>query len=314
MAALDATIDELYRLPLNEFTGARNALAKSLTGGDAKHVRALAKPTVVPWAVNQVYWRARGTYDRLMKSGEKLRAAQIAALEGRAADVRAAADAHRRAVGDAVAEAQRLAAPDGARPGADALARTFESLSLATAVLESPGRLTDALQPAGFEALTGITPQPAALSVAGRTHGSVPTNVGLRSTQTKTSVGAGSTNVGPRPAPSKTGVRADPTNAGVRSGPANAGGGADPRVGPAPPNAQTKARRAAEARREAAAATRAAAEQKTHEAAVKEAEAELARVEGAERDASDVWERAHDTLLSARQALTVLRRSRFRSS
>ena len=44
-----------------------------------------------------------------MKSGEKLRAAQIAALEGRAADVRAAGDAHRRAIGEAVAEAERLA-------------------------------------------------------------------------------------------------------------------------------------------------------------------------------------------------------------
>ena len=156
MSALDAKIDDLYRLPLNEFTGARNALAKSLTGGDAARVRALAKPTVVPWAVNQLYWRARRTYDRLMKSGEKLRAAQIATLEGRAADVRAVSDAQRRAIGDAVAEAARLAAPAGAKPDAGALARTFESLSLATSAPASPGRLTDALQPAGFEALAGI--------------------------------------------------------------------------------------------------------------------------------------------------------------
>jgi hypothetical protein len=180
VSALDATIDDLYRLPLNEFTGARNALAKSLTGGDALRVRALAKPTVVPWAVNQVYWHARGTHDRLMKSGERLRAAQIAALEGRPADVRAASDAHRRAIGDAVAEAQRLAATAGATPGADALARTFEALSLAIPAPDSPGRLTAALQPAGFEALTGITPQLAAPHVVeaypGRTHGSAPTN------------------------------------------------------------------------------------------------------------------------------------------
>ena len=156
VSALDAKIDDLYRLPLSEFTGSRNALVKSLTGGEAKRVRTLKKPAVVPWAVNQVYWRARNTFDRLMKSGEKLRAAQIAALEGRAADVRAASDAHRRAVADAVTEAERLAAPAGARPGADALARTFESLSLATNGPESPGRLTDALRPAGFEALAGI--------------------------------------------------------------------------------------------------------------------------------------------------------------
>jgi hypothetical protein len=156
VSALDAKIDDLYRLPPSEFTGARTALAKSLSGGDAARVRALAKPTVVPWAVNQLYWRARRTYDRLMKSGEKLRAAQIAALEGRAADVRAVSDANRRAIADAVAEAARLAAPAGAKPDAGALARTFESLSLATSAPASPGRLTDALQPAGFEALAGI--------------------------------------------------------------------------------------------------------------------------------------------------------------
>ena len=156
MSALDAKIDELYRLPLAEFTAARNALAKTLSKDDAKVVKALEKPTVVPWAVNQVYWRARATYDRLMKSGEKLRAAQIAALEGRSTDVRAASEAHRRAISEAVAEAERLASPSGAKPGADPLARTFESLSLATSAPGQPGRLTDSLQPAGFEALAGL--------------------------------------------------------------------------------------------------------------------------------------------------------------
>ena len=160
MAALDTKIDDLYRAPLNDFTGARNALAKSLSGEEAKRVRALAKPTLVPWAVNQVYWHARAAYDRLMKSGERVRKAQIAALEGRSADVRAASEAHRHAIAEAVAEAERLAKSAGSKPGADALARTFEALSLATERPETSGRLTEALQPAGFEALAGITPQP----------------------------------------------------------------------------------------------------------------------------------------------------------
>jgi hypothetical protein len=154
--ATDDQIDELYRLPLDEFTAARNALAKSLKGDAAKALRALAKPTVVPWAVNQVYWRARATYDRLLKSGERLRAAQVAALEGRPADVRDADEAHRRAISDAVAEAERLAASSGSQPGGDALARTFEALSLARTSTERPGRLTQPLQPGGFEALAGI--------------------------------------------------------------------------------------------------------------------------------------------------------------
>ena len=268
MSALDAKIDDLYRLPLAEFTGARNALAKSLTKEEARRVKALEKPTVVPWAVNQVYWRARSTYDRLMKAGDKLRAAQIAALEGRSADVRAASEAHRRAIREAVSEAQRAAAAAGVKPGGDALARTFESLSLSTVAAETPGRLTEALQPAGFEALLGVT----------------PSDVG----STKSEVRRGK--------PELVTSRERHT-----------------------PDAQTRSKHDDRLARAAAAAAergaaREAAERKKHEAALKQAEEELARVEGAERKAREGWEHAHDDLLAARQALTDLRRSRFRPS
>jgi hypothetical protein len=157
----DAEIDDLYRGPLEAFTPARNAMVKSLRGADASRVRKLAKPTVVAWAANQLYWHARPTYDRLLKSGERLRKAQIAALEGKSSDVRAASDAHRRAIGEAAQEAERLAQASAAKWNAAnsaALMRTFEALSLAPEPPEPPGRLTQALQPAGFEALAGISP------------------------------------------------------------------------------------------------------------------------------------------------------------
>jgi hypothetical protein len=259
--SLDGKIDDLYRQPLDAFVTARNALAKTLTGDEAKRVRALVKPTVVPWAVNQVYWRARSTYDRLMKSGAKLREAQIAALEGRRADVRAAGEAHRRAIGEAVAEAERLAAATAAKPGADALARTFEALSLSTTSSQTPGRFTEALQPAGFEALLGVTPSQAQVPQAQ-----------VRSTKSE--------------------VRKLEV---VKAGKAAA--------------VDTRAAKAA-----AEAAAKEAAEKKKHDAAVKKAEEELARVEAAEQKARGVWERAHDDLLAARQALSDLRRSRFRST
>jgi hypothetical protein len=274
--ALDAKIDELYRLPLAEFTSARNALAKTLSKDDAKVVKALEKPTVVPWAVNQVYWAARATYDRLMKSGEKLRAAQIAALEGRATDVRAASEAHRRAISEAVAEAERLASASGAKPGADPLARTFESLSLATSAPGQPGRLTDALQPAGFEALAGLG------------------NLELRTENSE--LGAQKSALKPR--------KLELAKANVEPRTANG----ERRT----PNDERLAKAAAKAAEKEAA--RAAAERKKHEAAVKEAEAHLERVQAAERSARETWERAHDDLLAARQALTDVRRSRFRSS
>jgi hypothetical protein len=164
---LDTQIDDLYRLPLGDFTAARNALAKTLSGADASRVKRLEKPTVVPWAINQLYWHDRAAWDRLMKTGAALRDAQIAALEGKKADVRKAGDAHRKAVADAVARATELAAEHDAKPGAEPLARMLEALSISPAPLPHPGRLTDLVRPAGFEALTGVTPSAAPAAPAG---------------------------------------------------------------------------------------------------------------------------------------------------
>jgi hypothetical protein len=159
-ASLDAKIDDLYQAPLGDFVSARGALAKSLAGADAARVKKLPKPTVVPWAVNQVYWRARAVYDRLLKSGKALREAQVAALGGRKADLRGADEAHRKAIADAVQEAEKIAAAGGSKPPADALMRTFEAVSVATEPVEPHGRLTKPLRPAGFEALAGVRLSP----------------------------------------------------------------------------------------------------------------------------------------------------------
>jgi hypothetical protein len=252
--SLDGKIDDLYRQPLDAFVSARNALAKTLTGDDAKRVRALVKPTVVPWAVNQVYWQARPTYDKLIKSGERLRAAQIASLEGRrGADVREAGDAHRTALADAVKAAERIAAAAGANPPADTLMRTFETLSLASEPPEPPGRLTKPLQPSGFEALAGVTPaaRPAAAGAA----------------------------------------RAVPAS------------GSSERAALQPSD---KKRTEADRRKERAAEEAA----RKREAAIKAAAAALARAEAAEQFARTAWERSHDRLLEARQALTQLKSSK----
>lgn len=154
--ALDDKIDDLYKLPLNEFVSARGALAKTLSGDDAKRVKALVKPTVLPWAVNQLYWHARLAFDRMVRAGEKVRAAQIAALKGRAGDLPAASAAHRQAIADAVTAAARTAAAGGQNVPPDGLARMLEAVSLTESTPEPAGRFTKPLQPAGFEALAGI--------------------------------------------------------------------------------------------------------------------------------------------------------------
>ena len=164
---LESKIDDLYRKPLNEFISARSALASEHKGDDGRRIKALKKPTLVPWAVNQVYWHARPIFDRVQASGADLRRAQIAALEGRKADVQAAAAAHRKAIGSAVERAMTLAKAAQMNPDRDAVARTFEALSIASEPPEPPGRLTQPLQPGGFELLAGV--EPMARASEGRT-------------------------------------------------------------------------------------------------------------------------------------------------
>src|SRR5258705_9360081 len=90
---LDSKIDDLYRLPPSEFTAARNELAKTLTGDAAKRVKGLTKPTLVPWAVNQLYWKSKPVYERLMKSGGAPRRAQNVGLKRRTTQGERAAQA-----------------------------------------------------------------------------------------------------------------------------------------------------------------------------------------------------------------------------
>lgn len=158
MSALEPRIDALYALPLDEFTAARNALAKALTGEERAQVKRLEKPTVVPWVVNQIYWHERSAWNKVISAGRVLRAAQLAALEGTADDLREASAGHRSAVSSAVAAAQHLAERHGARPATDELARMLEAISLTPDPPATPGRFTQTVQPAGFEALAGFTP------------------------------------------------------------------------------------------------------------------------------------------------------------
>jgi hypothetical protein len=156
VSTLESRIDDLYRLPLREFVAARDALAKTVSGEEARRTKRLTKPTALVWAVNQVYWHARPLYDRLLKSGAALRDAQTAVLEGRSTDVRSVSNAHRAALADSVTEAIRLAAEQGVAPAPDALGRLFEAVSLVPDHPESPGRLTRVHRLTGFDALASF--------------------------------------------------------------------------------------------------------------------------------------------------------------
>ena len=94
--------DDLYGLPLDEFTKARDALAKRLRGekrrDDADLVKGLKRPSVAAGAINLAV-RRHGA-DDLLAAGEELRDAHGALLDGKgdAASVREATERERAAV------------------------------------------------------------------------------------------------------------------------------------------------------------------------------------------------------------------------
>jgi hypothetical protein len=85
-AVRDIELDRLYGLPLAEFTAERDALAKRLRQeGDrdaAQEVKALRKPSVTAWALNQLSRHAADDLNRLLQAGERLRDAQARLIEG----------------------------------------------------------------------------------------------------------------------------------------------------------------------------------------------------------------------------------------
>jgi hypothetical protein len=151
---IDAEIDRLYQLPLDEFTAARNALAKS-AGADAARVRVLQKPPVAAWAVNQLFWRERDVYDRLAGAVRDLQAAHKAVAAGRKADLRAVGKVHEEALEAAVKTTVDLMQSSG-HPVTDATRQAIISTLRALPGEDEPGRLTRTLQPGGFEMLAGI--------------------------------------------------------------------------------------------------------------------------------------------------------------
>ena len=155
---LDPQIDELYTLPLDEFTKARNTLAKTLSGAAKKDVASLVKPSVAMWVVNQLYWQDAPTYKALVDASEKLRAAHRAALNGRNVDTRKADELHRTTLEKALVKALAIAQKKGTPvtdPVRDAVRRTLAALPTE----EPPGRLTREPPPVGFSLLTGIKPK-----------------------------------------------------------------------------------------------------------------------------------------------------------
>ena len=147
-------LDALFQTPLAEFTKTRNALAKAAgVGGDA--IRKVDKPTTAAWAVNQIYWRHRRIYDKLVRASSRVRAAHALILKGKRVDLAPLELQHRAVVKEASARAREMLAAVGDAATAATIKAVEETLQ-ALPVAGPPGRLTGPLGPVGFDALGGL--------------------------------------------------------------------------------------------------------------------------------------------------------------
>lgn len=76
---LDEAVAELYAAPLEDFVAVRTRLAKGAERGLAKEIRALRKPTVTAWLLNQLGRESPEVVDAVGMLGGRMRAAQAAA-------------------------------------------------------------------------------------------------------------------------------------------------------------------------------------------------------------------------------------------
>ena len=152
---LETDIDQLYQLPLEAFTSARNTLART-AGADAADVRKLAKPPITAWAVNQLYWKQRDIYDALIEAATAVRKTHKMILGGRRADLRESAKEYEQAL-DAALKATLAILQDAGHPATDSSRQTILTTLRALPTDGTPGRLTETLQPGGFEMLQGLS-------------------------------------------------------------------------------------------------------------------------------------------------------------
>jgi hypothetical protein len=158
--SLEADVDRLYTLPLDDFVTGREELARGLREqGDrerAKEIKALRKPTVAAWAVNQLARREKMSLRSLLTAGERLRAAQQELLEGGSTKpLERARQDERKALGVLTEAARKVLGETRQTPSQSTLDRVTETLHAAALDPElaqqvRQGRLTRETRALGF--------------------------------------------------------------------------------------------------------------------------------------------------------------------
>ena len=157
---MDPEVEALYGLPLDEFTNARDALARARSKEQGKDagaaVKALRKPSVVAWALNQLARTKSDDVEALLEAGARLQRAQVATLEGGDPDelreaTRAEAGEVQALAGQA-ASMLRSAGRGGSPAHEERLATTLRAAAVDPEAgdLLRRGALTSELSPSGF--------------------------------------------------------------------------------------------------------------------------------------------------------------------
>jgi hypothetical protein len=166
----DRRIDDLYAGPPDGFVAARDALAKALKAeGDkdaAAEVKALRRPTVAAWAVNQVARTTKTKKDvaALLQVGDRLRDAHEALLDGKGdAAIREATSERRKLVAKLTKAAVELLGATG-EAQREAITNTFDAAVAdpEAGLVVRAGRLAKELDaPSGFggELVFAATPR-----------------------------------------------------------------------------------------------------------------------------------------------------------
>ncbi|MDQ3751601.1 MAG: hypothetical protein M3333_01750 [Actinomycetota bacterium] len=119
-------IDDLFGLPLAEFTSSRNVLAARVAAGgdkaEARAIKSLRKPSIVAWTLNQLSRRNKDTVERLV-------ATYIGGgATGNAEDLRSATEMRRRLVAELVDAAKDILSVGGVTSSQATLQKVSQAL------------------------------------------------------------------------------------------------------------------------------------------------------------------------------------------
>lgn len=164
-------LDRLFRAPLEEFTPARDELARSLRSDGkteaADWVKGLQKPTRAAWIVNQVAARNTKAISQLLRASAELREAQDEMLAGSTNHrrLRESAQRERKAIDSLTGTAEQIGGQIGV--GRQILGRVAETLQAAASDPEvaeaiERGRLTREQRAASIGLIGSATPAPRA--------------------------------------------------------------------------------------------------------------------------------------------------------